>query len=91
MNRGYDKDEAQTQFNKTTRLIRGTLLQSTKDKTLLDRVPLIVTYYPGLPPHKSILNKHLHVPILNVSHLRSRAVKDPPLVTYRHPPNLKNL
>ena len=83
INRGYNEDEVQTQINKATGLDRSTLLQSTKDKTPLERVPLIVTYHPGLPPLKSILNKHL--PILNVSHHLSSAVKDPPLVAYRCP------
>ena len=89
INRGYNKDEVPTQIDKATRLDRDRLLQSTKDKTPLDRVPLTVNYHPGLPPLKSILNKHL--PILNVTHCLSRAVKDPPLVAYRGPPNLKDL
>ena len=57
INRGYDKDEVHTQIDKATRLNRSTSLQSTKDKTPLDRVLLIVTYHPGLPPFKSILIK----------------------------------
>ena len=69
-------------INKVTRLDRSTLLQSTKNKAPLDQVPLIVTYHPELPP-LSILNKHL--PILNVSHRLSSAIKDPPLVAYRRP------
>ena len=85
INKGYDKDEVQTQIDKATRLDRSSLLQSTKDKTSLDRVPSIVTYHPGLPPPKNILNKHL--PILNVSHRLSSDVNDPPLVAYHHSPN----
>ena len=84
INKGYDKDEVQTQIDKATRQDRSTLLQSTKDTTPLDRVPLIVTYHPRLPHLKSSLNKHL--PILNVSHRLSGAVKDPPLVAYHRPP-----
>ena len=56
MNRGYDKDEVQKQIDKVTRLDRVMLLQSMKVKALLDRVLLIVTYNPGLPPLKSIFN-----------------------------------
>ena len=83
INSGYDKDEVQTQIDKATRRDKGTLLQSTQAKTPLDQVPLIVTYHLGLPPLKSIRNKHL--PILNISLRLSRAVKDLPLVAYRHP------
>ena len=73
INRGYNKDEVQTQIDKATRLDRAMILQSIKVETPLNRVPLIVTYHLGLPPLKSILNKHL--PIFNVSHHLSRAVK----------------
>ena len=89
INREYDKDEVQSQIDKATRLDRVTLLQPTRRKAPLDRVPLIVTYHPGLPPLKSILHKYL--PILNVSQRLGPAVKDPPLVAYRRPPNLKDL
>ena len=48
-----------------------------------------MTYHPGFRPFKSILNKHL--PILNISHRLSQAVKNPPLVAcYRLPPMFKN-
>ena len=54
----------------------------------LERVQLIVTYHPGLPPLKSILDKHSS--ILNVSEkLRQLAVKNPLLVAYQHLPNFK--
>ena len=54
----------------------------------LERVPLIVTYHPGLPPLRSILNKDYS--ILNGSEkLRELVVKNPPFVAYRRLPNLE--
>ena len=89
MNRGYDEDEVQTQIDKATKSDREMLLQPKQNKTPLDRIPLVVTYHPGLPPLKNILEKHL--PILRVSNRLSTAVKNLPLVAYRRPPNLKSL
>ena len=65
------------------------MLQSKPNKTPLDRIPLVVTYQPGLPPLKRILEKHL--PILHVSNRLSMAVRNPPLVAYHRPQNLKSL
>ena len=70
-------------------LNRDVLLQSTQTKALLEQVPLVVTYHPGLLPLKSVLNKHLS--ILSVSHSLSRAIRHPSLVTCRRLLNLKNL
>ena len=54
-NRGYDEDEVQTQIDKAARFDREALLQSKQSKTPLDRIPLVVTYHPGLPPLKGCL------------------------------------
>ena len=88
INRGYNEDEIQHQIDRTTGLDRKRLLRSKRVKTPLERVPLIVTYHPGLPPHRNIVDKHLS--ILNVSKkLKQLAVRNPPLVAYRRPPNLR--
>ena len=51
---------------------------------------MIVTYHPGLPPLKSILDEHSS--ILNVSEkLRQLAGRNPPLVAYRRLPNIRTL
>ena len=90
INRGYNEDEIQHQIDRTTGLDREALLCSKRTKTPLERVPLIVTYHPGLPPLRSILDEHSS--ILNVSEkLRQLAVRNPPLVAYRRPPNLRTL
>ena len=53
------------------------------------RVPLIVTFHPGLPPLKHILEKHSS--ILNVSERMRQAVRNSPLVAYRRQHNLRSL
>ena len=59
-------------------------------KMILERVPLTVTYHRGLPPLRSILDEHSS--ILNVSEKpRQLSVRNPPLVAYRRPPNLRTL
>ena len=65
INRGSNEDEIQNQINRTTGLDREALLCSERMKMPFERVPLIVTYHPVLPPFRSILDKHSS--ILNVS------------------------
>ena len=88
-NRGYHEDEIRQQIDRTIGLDRDTLLRLKRTKTPLERVPIIVTYHPGLPPLRSNLEKHSS--ILRVSErLKRFAEKNPPLVAYRRPPNPKN-
>ena len=90
INRGYNEDEVQQQIDRTSGLDRDALLRSKRTKTPLQRVPLIVTYHPGLPPLRSILEKHSS--ILGVSErLKQFAERNPPLVAYRCSPNLRTL
>ena len=57
INQGYE-DEVQNQIDRTTGLDREALLCSKRTKMPLECVPLIVTYHLGLPPLRSILDKH---------------------------------
>ena len=51
---------------------------------------LIITYHPGLLPFRSILGKHSS--ILNVSKgFKQFAERNPPLLAYQRPPNLRTL
>ena len=85
-----NEDEIQNQIDRTTAFDREALLCSKRTKTPLELVPLIVTYRPGLPPLRSILDKHSS--ILNVPEkLRELAVRNPLLVAYWRPPNLRTL
>ena len=90
INQGYNENEVQNQIDRATGLDREALLCSKRMKTPLERVPLIVTYHSGLPPLRSTLDKHSS--ILNVSkNLRELAIRNPPLVAYQRPPNLRTL
>ena len=55
----------------------------------MDRILLVVTYHPDLPPLSKILCNHL--PILHVSERMKLAIPNPPLVANRRPRNLKEL
>ena len=57
-NWGYHEDEIQQQIDRSIGFDRDVLLRSKRTKTALERVPLIVTYHPDLPPFRSILEKH---------------------------------
>ena len=90
INQGYNENEVQHQINRMKGLDKDTLLLSRKRTSApLERVPLIVTYHPSLPPLNSILAKHSS--ILDVSERLRWAVSNPPLVAYCRPPHLKNI
>ena len=92
INRGYNEDDMRYKI-KAIGLLDSTgkcYFAQKRTKKPLERVPLIVTCHPGLPHLRSILDKHSS--ILNVSvNLRELAIRNPPLVVYRRPPNLRTL
>ena len=53
------------------------------------RIPLVLTYHPGLPDIKGILERNQ--PILHLSERMKKAVPELPLRSFRQPPNLKSL
>ena len=55
----------------------------------VERIPLVVTYRPGLTKLTSIVRKHLQ--ILHISEKLRKAIPNPLLVAYRRPPNLRDL
>ena len=82
ISRGYNEDEIQLQIDRTIGLDGDALLRSKRSKTPLARVPLIVTYHPGLPPLRSILD--IHSSIFSVSERLKQVVEKNPLpVAYR--------
>ena len=86
---GYNDNEVQQKINKTMSVDSDVLLLIKKLKMLLERVLLIVTYHPSFPLLKNILEKHSS--ILTVLEKLNQGMRTPPLVAYRHPPNLKSL
>ena len=63
------------------------LQQQPKNKT--DSIPLVITYNPSLPSIGHITREHHH--ILHTSERMKRATPQPPLITFRHPKNLRDL
>ena len=55
----------------------------------IQRLPLVITYHPGLPKIANILKKHL--PILHASNRLRDAVPNTPMVAFRRPKNLRDL
>ena len=63
---------------------KGTL--TPHPKTSDNRIPMVVTYHPGLPDIDGIL-RHLQ-PLLHCSDKFKKAIKEVPLVSFRRPKSL---
>ena len=80
--------EIQRQKERANRISRDRALEMSGTKTT-DKILLVVTYHPDLPPLSKILRDNL--PILHVSEKMKLAAQSPPLVANRWPRNLKDL
>ena len=60
-----------------------------KEKTQVARIPLVVTYNPDLPPVRKIVYKRWK--ILHEDERLEKVFKNPPVVAFRKPKNLKDL
>ena len=89
--RGYRDTIVDTQIQLATQTSREEALLPRPQRPALERVPIVVTYCPGLTKliMSSIVRKHL--PILHTSDKLRKAIPNPPLVAYRRPPNLRDL
>ena len=87
--RGYRDTTVDTQIQLATQTSREEVLLPHPRRPALERIPLVVTYRPGLTKLSSIVRKHL--PILHISEKLRKAIPNPPLVAYRRPPNLRDL
>ena len=58
VNRGYDERKIQHQIDRATNTSRSMALES-HEKNPIERVTLVVTYHPDLPPLNKILCDHL--------------------------------
>ena len=63
-------------------------LQPKQNQEKPARIPLVVTYHPILPSFHMIPKRHL--PILHVSERLRKVFRYPPLISFRHPKNLKD-
>ena len=86
VNRGHGEMEIQRPINEANRISRDQALETCGNKTT-DRILLVVTYHPDLPPQTKILCDHL--PILHFSDRMNLALPSAPLVANRRPQNLK--
>ena len=87
--RGYRDTTVDTQIQLATQTSREEALLPRPRRPALERIPLVVTYRPGLTKLSSIVRKHL--PTLHISDKLRKAIPNPPLVAYRRPPNLRDL
>ena len=74
--------EIQQQIERANRISREQALEMS-GKNTTDRIPLVVTYHPDLPPLSKTLRDHL--PILHVSERMKLAAPSPPLVANQRP------
>ena len=65
----------------------ATVSSSSKAESTFKVSPLVIDYHPGLPNITGILRKYQ--PLLHRSETMRSAVPDVPIVTFRHPPNLR--
>ena len=83
--RGYKRGFVESQIGRARRLPREETLRD-KQRDRNERVPLVVTYHPGLPNIGQIL-RELH-PILESSDRCSGAINSVPMVSFRRPKSL---
>ncbi|XP_041472560.1 uncharacterized protein LOC121421825 [Lytechinus variegatus] len=87
--RGHGARAVQLAINKVRSLPRSEVLKPKSDKKTTDRIPLVTTFHPNLPPLRNILCDNHH--ILHTSDRLQQAFPDTPLLAYRRPPNLRDL
>ncbi len=88
--RGYEETATDLQINRAASVTREEALRPAQGRRQTSsRVPLVVTFHPGLTRLNTILKKHQ--PILHISERLQQAIPDPPLVSFRRPPKLRDL
>ncbi len=88
--RGYDGSVVDLQIDRAASLTSERALQpSGRQEQTVSRVPLVVSFYPGLPRLNRILRRHL--PVLHISERLQQAIPEAPLLSFRRPPNLRDM
>ena len=85
--RGHKRDYVKTQINKAFNVPRKNTLYYQHKKSN-DRTVFVTTYNPSLPNFNNIIKKYY--PILTASDRCKNAFRDPPLLAYRRPRNLRD-
>lgn len=86
--RGYQKDMVTSAINLGKSVERKSLLEY-KDKTSMDRVPLVLTYDSRLANASYLIRQHM--PTLHADDRLKSIFREPPLVSFRRTRNLKDL
>ena len=88
--RGHSYRQVQRSVNRARSIPRSLALkEKTPRAEPIQRVPLITTFHPSLPPLRKITTDNHH--ILHTSDRLASAVPDTPLLAYRRPRNLRDL
>jgi len=83
---GYNQQTVQSEINRAKEIPRENLL-TYKDRTKLERIPLVVNYNPTLHKVKKISRELQNV--LNEDTVMKGLFPQPPIIAYRQPPNRK--
>ena len=91
MSRGFPKSQIDAAIKKATAISRPQALQrkKTAQNSHSNRIPFVLTFNPRLPEISTILKTYF--PILQSSEKCKKAIPHVPFVSYRKPPNLRNL
>lgn len=86
--RGYPKQLVDSHKNKVLSMTSILALQGLLPKETQKRLPFVSTYNNLSPKITNILNKHW--PTLRRSYLNILEFQQPPLMSFRRPPNLRD-
>ena len=89
LQRGYQQNNLNEQFQKASSRNRKNLLQYNENKTCTPKVPFITTYNKQLPKFKTVIEKHWN--LLQINEDLKHTFKDPPIYAYRRNKNLRDL
>lgn len=86
--RGYRSGEVKRSIEKASHISRADALSYTT-KTRSQRVPLVTSFHPDLPPLQAIIKKHW--PIIESQSRFKKVFPVPPVLSFKRPPNLKDI
>ena len=86
--RGHQQAAVETKVKRAQQTPRQQCLEPSNRRGS-NRLPMVVTYHPLLPNLSAILRSH-H-PLLLSSERLARSNPEPPLISFRRPPNLRDL